>query len=45
LGFLGGLVLGFLLGGLVFVDDFSFTLLLGDGGFLSLLDLSNGLFC
>jgi hypothetical protein len=42
---LGGFVLGLLLSDLVLVGGFSVTLLLGDGGFLSLLDLSNGLFC
>jgi hypothetical protein len=42
---LGGFVLGLLLSDLVLVGDFSFTLLLGDGSFLSVLDLSNGLFC
>jgi len=41
---LGDLVLGFLLISLVLVDDFSFALLFGDGGFFSFLDLSNGLF-
>jgi hypothetical protein len=45
LGLLGGFVLGLLLGGLVLVDGFSFALFLGNGGFFSFLDLSNGLFC
>jgi hypothetical protein len=44
LGLLGSFVLSLLLGGFVLVDDFSFALLLGNRGFLSLLDLSNGLF-
>jgi hypothetical protein len=44
LDFLGGLVLGFLLSCFVLVDSFSFALFFGNGGFLSLLDLSDGLF-
>ena len=44
LNLLGGLVLSLLLGGLVLVDDFSVTLLLGNSGFFSFLDFSNGLF-
>jgi hypothetical protein len=45
LGLLGSLVLSLLLGGLILVDDLSFSLFLGNRGFLSLLDLSDGFFC
>jgi hypothetical protein len=44
LSLLGGFVLSLLLSGLVFVDSFSLTLLFGNGGFLSFLDFSDGLF-
>lgn len=45
MGLLGSLVLSLLLSGLVLIDGLSFSLLLGNGGFLSLLDLPDGFFC
>jgi hypothetical protein len=43
LGFLGSLVLGFLLGSLVLVSGLFVSSLLGSNGFLALLDFSDGL--